>query len=419
MTVEAAPSPTVSYASLLGVAGIPRVLAGALLGRIAAQMLSVALVLFALDRYHSASTAGLVVFAAIFPGLALSPIAGALLDRRGRAGLIVLDFVVAAGALGLIVGLGAAGWLSPTLLVVIAGVGSLTNPLSNTGTRTLLPLLVPRRLWDLANAADSTGFIVAVVLGPALAGGLAGAVSPSAALLGAAAVFVAAAVVLVGIPDPGPARAGGGRLLGDALAGLVYVARNPSLRALGLGISISNLGFGVAVVALPVLVIDHLRSGPATVGLLWACSGLAGAVSGIVVGRLGSEGRERSLLLIGMTACGTCGLILALAPDVPVAAVAMLAFGIGEGPLNVALFSLRQRRTDPAWLGRAFSVSVSLNFSGVPLGSILAGPLIGLSLSTAFLLLAAAQLPAMACILAIPGPGPGPGRVREAPRAGE
>lgn len=402
MTVEAASSPRASYRSLLEVDGIPRVIAGALLGRIGAQMLAVAVVLFALERFHSATTAGLVVFAAIFPGLVLSPIAGALLDQRGRARLIVLDYLVAASALVLIVVLSSAGVLSAALLLAITTLSSLTNPLSNTGTRTLLPLLVPRRLWDRANAADSTGFIIAVVIGPALAGAVAGAVNPSAALLVAAAVFVAAAVVLVGIRDPGPPRTGSGRLLGDAVAGLRYVLRNPSLRALGVGVCLSNLGFGVAVVALPVLVIDHLHSGSATVGLLWAASGLAGAVSGIVVGHLGSEGRERTLLVIGMTATGVCGLILVAAHSVAIAVVAMLVFGIGEGPVNVALFSLRQRRTDPAWLGRAFAVSVSINFGGVPLGSAIGGPLISVSLSGAFLLLAACQLPAIACVLAIP-----------------
>ena len=38
-------------------------------------------------------------------------------------------------------------------------------------------------------------------------------------------------------------------------------------------------------------------------------------------------------------------------------------------PLTVAMFSLRQRATDPKWYGRAFAVSMNLNFSGFPIGS--------------------------------------------------
>jgi hypothetical protein len=47
------------------------------------------------------------------------------------------------------------------------------------------------------------------------------------------------------------------------------------------------------------------------------------------------------------------------------------------------LFSLRQRRTASAWLGRAFAVSMAFNAVGIPVGAGLAGPLIGVSVSAA------------------------------------
>ena len=49
--------------------------------------------------------------------------------------------------------------------------------------------------------------------------------------------------------------------------------------------------------------------------------------------------------------------------------------GFFNGPMDVALFTVRQRRTDPAWTGRAFAVSMSLNFAGYPVGSLIAGAL--------------------------------------------
>ena len=59
--------------------------------RIAQSMVGVALVLFSLTRYGSPTLAGLVTFAGIAPGLLISPIGGALLDRHGRTRLIRLD----------------------------------------------------------------------------------------------------------------------------------------------------------------------------------------------------------------------------------------------------------------------------------------------------------------------------------------
>jgi hypothetical protein len=53
--------------------------------------------------------------------------------------------------------------------------------------------------------------------------------------------------------------------------------------------------------------------------------------------------------------------------------------GLGSSVMDVALFSLRQRVTDPAWFGRAFAVSMHLNYSGIPVGSALSGPLLAIS----------------------------------------
>ena len=98
-----------TYGRLLRVPGFRQLLISSLLTRTASQMWTVGLVLFALQRYHSASVAGVGLFLLIFPGLLMSPIAGALLDRHGRKRLMTLDFAVAAVCLTVIVTLAAAG----------------------------------------------------------------------------------------------------------------------------------------------------------------------------------------------------------------------------------------------------------------------------------------------------------------------
>ena len=57
--------------------------------------------------------------------------------------------------------------------------------------------------------------------------------------------------------------------------------------------------------------------------------------------------------------------------------------GLANGPFDISFFTLRQRRTPPAWFGRAFAVSMSVNFVGTPIGSALAGTLIERSLDVA------------------------------------
>src|SRR5580700_12039816 len=104
-------TPPATYGRMLRVPGFRQLLISSLLTRSAAQMWTVGLVLFALQRYHSPSVAGVSLFLLIFPGLLLSPIAGALLDRHGRKRLMTLDFMVAAICLTVIVVLAVANLL--------------------------------------------------------------------------------------------------------------------------------------------------------------------------------------------------------------------------------------------------------------------------------------------------------------------
>jgi len=371
------------YTALLGVPGFPRLYGGLLLGRVGGTMVSVALILFVLSRYHSPQLAGATAFFAILPGLLVSPLAGALLDRRGRAKFVVLDYLIAACAIGLIATLAAVRSLPPPLLLTIVGLASLTNPLSSAGARSLFPILVPRKLWERANALDSSGHVLASLVGAPVAGALVGWVGGEWALAAAAVVFVMAAIVMLRLPDPATAGATHGPVFRNAWLGLRYVARHPTLRGLALTLSTYNMSFGILEIALPVLVLSRLHMGPATVGFLWGGLGAAGLVSALVAGRLASRGRERQMMVGAILVSAVAMTALPFASSLPVVAVAVCLVGAGNGPFDIGLFTLRQRRTDPAWFGRAFAVSMSVNYIGTPIGSALAGPLIGWTLNAA------------------------------------
>jgi len=398
ITTEARPS----YRALLEVDGLPRLVGSMLLARTANAMVSLALVLFALERYQSPALAGLVTFLSIFPGLLVSPIAGALLDRHGRTRLMVLDYLVAATTLALIVVLGATNGLTEPLLLIIVTVQSLTFPLSTTGARTLFPLLVPRPLWERANAIDSNGYVVSSIFGPAVAGALVATVGSLFTLGLTSALYLVAAAVTLGVRDP-LGVVPHGRLLADAWAGLVYVARNATLRGLALSISTSNIAGGLFYIGLPVLVLSRLGGGLAEGGQLFALSGVTAAVSVLFIGRIGTEGRERQLLGGAMLIVGVGYAALIVSPSLLAVALVMVLIGVATGPFDVVLFTLRQRRTDPAWLGRAFAVSMSLNFVGFPVGSALGGALAPLSLEAAFVIaLALNVVAAVIAFVAIP-----------------
>jgi MFS family permease len=374
-----------SYRRLFAIDGFPRLVASMMLARTAGQMVALILVLLALQEYGSAELAGLVTFLAVAPGIFASPIAGALLDRHGRTRLVVLDYFIAAASLALIAGLAAGEALPVPLLLLIVTVSSLTQPLSNTGVRTLFPLIVPKQMWERANAIDSNGYVVASIVGPALAGGLVAGLGAPAALAVTASIFAIAGVVAIGLRDPAT-RTDTGRLLPDAWRGLVYVTRHPTLRALALSVSTANLGWGIFFLTLPVLVLQEFGGGPEFVGLLFAVLGVSGSVAVLLMGRVSTLGRERQLLAGSMLGHAAAFALILLFPSPIVVAIAMIALGIVSGPFDIVLFTLRQRRTDPAWLGRAFAVSMALNFAGFPIGSAIGGAVVPISITAALAL---------------------------------
>jgi len=384
------------------VAGVPRLVASLLLGRVAGQMLTVSLVLFVLSRYHSPALAGGATSLLLLPGLLLSPIAGALLDRYGRARLIAVDYVFAAAALFLMAGLSARHALPPALLLGICGISSLTWPLSAAGARTMFPTVVPGHLWERANALDSSSSVLAAVIGAPLAGVLVGLAGGEWALAATATLFLFAGLAMVGIRDPAVKQRGAG-VVAEARSALVYVFRNRTLVGLALTFFAFSVGWGCLVIAVPVLVLGRLHQGPAAVGYVWGAVGVAGLVSTLITGRLKTQGRERWLMAGSIVAVALAMSVMPFASSVLVVAAALVAVAIVETPFDIAFLTLRQRRTDPARFGRVFAVSMSLNVVGTPVGSALAGPLIAWSLNGAlWVAVAATLIGAIFPILVIP-----------------
>jgi MFS family permease len=390
------PAPSLSYRALFAVPQLSRVVASMQLARVAQSMLGVAIVLFALAEYDSPSLAGLVTFASIVPGLLIAPIAGALLDRHGRIRLIALDYAVAFASLILIGWLSLAGLLPVEVLIVIVVVTSLTSILSHVGLRTIIPLIVPSQLWERANAIDANGYVVATILGPPIAAAAVAILGPPIAMIVIAIPFGLATVAMIGLREPTTAVASHGNLLRDAWDGTRYAWNNRTIRGLGFSIGVTNLSWGMMTIAIPLIVLDALQLDAIWVGIAFAASGVSGMISALFFGRRDSRDRELPMIAIPTLLLApavalllpTTGLFGPVDPGVGLllVIVAMTLAGLFNGPIDIAMFTVRQRRTDPAWMGRAFAVSMAFNFIGFPVGAAIAGALATDSLPAAIVM---------------------------------
>ena len=401
MSQPAAQSRAPSYGSLFRVKGFTPLLATALLSRTGLMMATVAFVLFVLQRFHSPAIAGLTVFLLVFPGLLMSPINGALLDRFGRTRMMAVDLVITAASVLLIALLAVVDALSGAALLVIVAIASLTGTLSSGGTRALFPLVVPERLWERANAADVMSYGIAAILGPALAGVVTQLAGGAGALVVVAALYVGAALSLTRVMDPPRRELRSTSVLSDARNGIGYLVRSRSLRWLAVSVCVMNAGWGIVTVALPLAVFAR-GGGPGAVGAILGVEGVVASAAAAFGGRLDTRGRERLLLSICGTAAGAATLLL-LAPSLATLYLGLAVIGAAYGPLNIVVFALRQRRTAPAWFGRVFAISTSLNYAGMPIGAALAGVLASRSLTATLII--SAMLPLVSAVLVwnIPG----------------
>jgi MFS family permease len=415
----------------------------ATLGRVAGEMLAIAVVLLVLDRSSSPALAGATVAAASLPSVLTGPVLGAWLDRtrHRRAALAANQVLLAAALVGMLLAAGRTpAWVVPALAVA-AGIGA---PMLTGGITSMIPLLVPPALLRRANALEAASFNSAAVLGPALAATAAARFGPATAvaleagiaLLGLAAIARMRPIHAPGPPEPagaagatrpagppGPAGAAGatrpagpaeeaGASLGAALrAGLAYLVRTPVLRGVTVTTSLAMGAQGLLPIALPLLS-ERLGAGRGAVGYLFAAQE-AGAIAGALLAvRVAASWPAERMVMGGtaLVAAGTAG--LALAPSFPFAVAVAAVAGLAAGPAFAALFAVRQQWSPAGLRGQIFTTGASLKIGTYAIGAALAGPtLAGVGPRGAVAATAAAELFAVLTGLAAsrtPGAARGP-----------
>jgi hypothetical protein len=397
-------SRALSYRQLLGAPNVRALLLATLLSRLAGRMFGLTIVLYALVQMDSPALAGWLAFAAMAPGLAISPVAGALIDRVGAAWAITVDMAASAVCVAALIAADRMGWTGAPVLLMLTGLFSLTSPLSAAGIRAQLPRLVPVVALDRANALDTAIHGLTDIVGPASAGAIVGFAGPTLALGMIATIYAAAAVCVGSIRGPRGQLPRVGPLLTQAWIGLQRVMRQPTLRGLAVAYSLYEISWGILIVVVPVLAARQFAggTGSAIAGLLWAGLGLVGGTAALIAGHRRTAGRERKVMALGMLATALAVWPIAAEFGLIGLVLGMMLVGAAAGPIDVSVLTLRQRRTDSAEFGRVLSVSMSLNMAGGPLGSALAGALVTWSLLATFVAAALAAALAAAAVALIP-----------------
>ena len=311
------------------------------------------------------------------PWLLFALQAGALADRRGRRGLLI----GAATLRGVVLALAGAAALTGNLTlaaiylaVFVVGIGEV---LFDTTSQSLVPAMVAREDLGRANGRlIGAQTVMNNFVGAPLAGVLVG-LAGAAVLLGPAALYLAAALLLARLPQRyQPEARPPATMRADIGEGLRHLLHHPTLRSLGLLGGVLNLAnaayFGVIVLF---VVGEGSPMGLPEVAFGGLAAMLAaGSVTGsLLAARVEARFGPRRTLLTGVAS--TSLLMLTPLVTTAVAPIAAMAFllGLTSVLVNVVAVSSRQRIVPGALLGRVNASFRLLVMGAMPLGAAVGG----------------------------------------------
>lgn len=347
---------------------------------------------------RGASEVAAVSTAGYLPWLLVALPVGVLVDRVDRRRILVLGNllrVVALVAVALFVPSG----LSLAGLVVLAAVLGTAEVLVDSAAPAVLPALVHPDQLERANARL---FLPQVVLndllGPAVAGVLVAASALTAVLTSSLAYLVAALVLGLGAlggvavrPAAPPAQES---VLASLRAGLLFIRRDRVLVLVLAGSGLFALTYAAMFAMLVVVARDRLGLGPAGYGLLLSTAAVGALAGSLLASRLSGTRLAVPSMLASLPVAGVAYVLIGLAGDALVAVLALGVAGVATMTWNIAVVSLRQRRTPSELQGRVGSVNRLLSWGLMPLGAALAGALAAATSASTVLLAAGSLLSA-------------------------
>jgi MFS family permease len=356
--------------------------AGESISLLGTQITVLALPLVAVLTLHaSAAQVGILNACRYAPFVAVTLVAGVVVDRVRRRPTLIVANLGRAFLIGLIPLAAAFGSLQVEHLYAVAFLVGALTVFFDLAYQAYVPSLVERKLLTEANSRLQASASLAELGGPGLGGLLVQAVTAPYALLVDAVSFLVSAASLTAIGrSETVAAAETPRLLAAIREGFHFTFRNPHLRAIAGEAATFNLFEQTIVTVFVVYAIRQLDFSAGLLGLVISL-GAAGALAGSVIAQAAAVrvGLGRAIVASMMVACLT-PLLIALPSGGGAGTVAGLAaifclWGAAVAVSNVLVVSLRQTITPERMLGRMNASYRFLTYGAIPIGALLGGGL--------------------------------------------
>ena len=349
-----------------------RLLTGGVLSSTGAEMLSVAIGWELYERTDSKLALAFVGLVLFLPVLCLALPAGHAADRYSRKLLLLLSLCTMALAS---LGLAALSFLAgpiPLIYLCLLVIG-ISRAFTMPARSSLVPQVVPAEALANAVTWNSSGWHIASMVGPGLAGLVLALTRQAAwAYLLSALGALASASLVASIRPHAPARQREPISLTSLLAGLRFVYRTKLILAT-MTLDLFAVLLGGATILLPVFAKDILGVGPVGLGLLRAAPSIGALVMAIVLAHRPPLRRAGPTLLFSVAGFGAATIVFGLSRD-PILSFLMLALtGALDNVSVVVRQTLVQVLTPDEMRGRVSAVNAIFISSSNELGAFESG----------------------------------------------
>ena len=333
---------------------------------------------FVLTTTGSPARMTLVMIAELVGATSAGLPSGAVLQRLGARRTMLGADAVRAPLMLLVPVLHWTGHLSfAGLLALSFALGTFFAPYFSA-QKVIVPELLGEgeRVVTQANALFQGAIRVTMLLGPPLGGVLIGLFgAPTVLLVDGASYVVSFALVLLFVPRRAPLP-----VEDDArglLAGFRFLLREPLLRVWIPLFVAGDAAWQAFFAAVPVLVVERFDADPKVAGILFAGFG-GGAVLGNVASFRYLAQRLEPLRLVALSVPFQALplWVLPLHVGAPVLVAAVFASGIANGVCNPTIHSVFTLRMPPAIRAKAMTANMTIWGLGMPLGLVVAGPVL-------------------------------------------
>ncbi len=328
-------------------------------------------------RTGSATLFAVSMVLTLLPGLLVSPLAGALVDRWSRRMILMISDVAGIASTGVLALLYALGLLQPLHVFIAIAVRSALRSLQVPALNSSVILLAPEKDVGRANGMVLLATAVSQTVAPVLGGVLLLAIKLTGILLIDCATFVVSVGVLVLITIPRPAAsaagsAGRGTLRGEILQGWRYLSRRRGLVGLVTFYSALNVSVGFVDVLFTPLVLGFATA--AALGTVLSVGGLGLILGGAAMTLWGGPRRRIHGLAGFAFPLGLCLCLGALRPSVTLIAIAAFGFMFCTMIIDGTSRSILQVEVEPDMQGRTFATFNMVTNFVLLVSYLIAGP---------------------------------------------